>query len=380
MVSGLEQYVRAVGAALARGVESYGIPTSITGVPNKSVDNPTAPGDSGRTAAARVTNNAALQQQLARIAASDSKVAAALREAATGSAAGRAKLIAALRAANGDVTAIGPHTRTPPGRKALIDALSGRVGDGKTTITGSDGNNRTLAGRVTNTGYPTGSNSTPTMPSIPQMPQIQTPQVNSGQGSGFSAAPIRQLLSGDKGSVTKSSKRTTSASRTADSGQSRASDDKGDRRKKIPLSSVDFTRTKYPGGKAAYRGYILSALDHAGIKDPKARMNWLRGMEVVAQRESTKNNLAVNLVDVNAHGARQSDGHPKYATRGPFQFRPDTFAESHMPGTSRNIYNPVASAGAFINRALHVYNVDRDGSNLAERIQQANPRRAPKGY
>lgn len=50
------------------------------------------------------------------------------------------------------------------------------------------------------------------------------------------------------------------------------------------------------------------------------------------------------------------------------------------PGTSTNIHDLVAQACAFINYARGHYGVAADASNLADLIQQADPRRSPRGY
>ncbi len=40
----------------------------------------------------------------------------------------------------------------------------------------------------------------------------------------------------------------------------------------------------------------------------------------------------------------------------------------------------LAQAAAFVNYAMGRYNVSADGSDLAQKIQQADPRRSPRGY
>ncbi|GJN96767.1 hypothetical protein NJB1907f44_40590 [Mycobacterium marinum] len=95
-------------------------------------------------------------------------------------------------------------------------------------------------------------------------------------------------------------------------------------------------------------------------------------MDLVARRESGYNASAVNDWDANA-----SQGTP---SRGAWQFIAPTFAAYHQPGTSTNITNLVAQACAFINYAQGRYGVAADASNLADRIQQADPRRSPRGY
>ncbi|CAG7009968.1 DUF4226 domain-containing protein [Mycobacterium avium subsp. paratuberculosis] len=130
--------------------------------------------------------------------------------------------------------------------------------------------------------------------------------------------------------------------------------------------------TNQPGGRPAVLAAIRKALDIKGIHDPAARARWERGMDLVARRESNYNAGAVNDWDANA-----ARGTP---SKDAWQFIEPTFAAYHQRGTSRDIHNLVAQACAFINYAMGRYGVAADASNLADRIQQADPRRSPKGY
>lgn len=125
-------------------------------------------------------------------------------------------------------------------------------------------------------------------------------------------------------------------------------------------------------GRAVVLAAIRKALDIKGIHDPGARARWERGMDLVARRESNYNAHAVNDWDANA-----ARGTP---SKGAWQFIAPTFAAYHQPGTSRDIHNLAAQACAFINYAMGRYGVAADASNLADRIQQADPHRSPKGY
>lgn len=125
-------------------------------------------------------------------------------------------------------------------------------------------------------------------------------------------------------------------------------------------------------GRAAIAAAIRKALDIKGIHDPAARARWERGMDLVARRESNYDANAINNWDSNA-----ARGTP---SKGAWQFIAPTFAAYHQPGTSRDIHNLVAQACAFINYAMRRYGVAADASNLADRIQQADPHRSPKGY
>jgi SLT domain-containing protein len=54
---------------------------------------------------------------------------------------------------------------------------------------------------------------------------------------------------------------------------------------------------------------------------------------------------------------------------------PGTFVEHHQPGTSTNIYAPLADIAASMNPILGHYGVNRDGSHLHVKVQQTDPRR-----
>ncbi|WP_052681729.1 hypothetical protein [Saccharothrix sp. ST-888] len=152
---------------------------------------------------------------------------------------------------------------------------------------------------------------------------------------------------------------------------------------KIPVSDVTYGGAgTFKSGKAATEDYINQALDKMGITDPQARANWIRGMLTIASRESTYNapHSQVNTWDTNAHGARMADGAPAECSRGGWQCIPSTFAAYHQPGTSTDIYDPVANCAASMNYVMSRYHVSPDGSNLAAKVQQADPDRPAKGY
>lgn len=145
------------------------------------------------------------------------------------------------------------------------------------------------------------------------------------------------------------------------------------------LSALQLRRLHYArsrpaigGGRAAVLAAIRKALDIKGIHDPAARARWERGMDLVARRESNYTAGAINNWDSNA-----AKGTP---SRGVWQFTGPTFAAYHEPGTSPRIHDLLSQACAFINYARGHYGVAADASNLADRIQQADPRRAPRGY
>ncbi|WP_231102978.1 transglycosylase SLT domain-containing protein, partial [Mycobacterium avium] len=132
----------------------------------------------------------------------------------------------------------------------------------------------------------------------------------------------------------------------------------------IPLSEVSFEgKGVWASGRGAVRRYLEEALDRMGITDPRARANWMDGMTTIADHESGYRANAINLSDTNARGARQVDGGPLHATRGPWQMMPDTFARYHQPGTSNHIWDPVANACASMNYQMARYGVSHDGHN-----------------
>lgn len=154
-----------------------------------------------------------------------------------------------------------------------------------------------------------------------------------------------------------------------------------------PIDLKDVTYVKDPNvatGQEAARGYINQALDKMGITDPAARENWMNGYLTMSYRESTWNPNAINTYDSNAQASTYTvaDGEGNQDSRGLVQAIPTTFAGYHQSGTSNNIYDPVASVAASMNYVMNfpAYGVSRDGSDLAQIIQQANPNKGPKGY
>ena len=148
----------------------------------------------------------------------------------------------------------------------------------------------------------------------------------------------------------------------------------------IPVSDVEITEVSNPSGEDAVRGDIDNALNALCIHDAAARDNWTHGYLTLTNRESSFNPNAVNTYDSNATGPTAADGNPQNCSRGLAQCIPTTFAANHQPGTSNNIYDPVASIAASMNYVIKDYGVSRDGSDLAAKIQQADPTRGPGGY
>ena len=154
---------------------------------------------------------------------------------------------------------------------------------------------------------------------------------------------------------------------------------------KIDVGKVTYDKVNAGTSEADMRNYINQALDKKGITDPAARKRWTDGYLTLMQRESSYNANAVNAnavntSDSNANGAAVGDGNPANCSRGLAQCIPSTFAAYHEPGTSSNIYDPVANIAASMNYAQSRYGVSADGSNLASSIPQANPNNGPQGY
>lgn len=142
----------------------------------------------------------------------------------------------------------------------------------------------------------------------------------------------------------------------------------------IPVSEVSFEgKGVWAGGREAVGRYLEEALDRMGISDLRARAHWIAGMTTIAEHESGFRTDAINLIDTNAHGARQSDGGPQNSSRGVWQLVPGTFAHYHQPGTSNHIWDPVANACASINYQMARYGVAADGHNQRALVGQANP-------
>ncbi|MEU6584416.1 hypothetical protein [Nocardia sp. NPDC046763] len=122
---------------------------------------------------------------------------------------------------------------------------------------------------------------------------------------------------------------------------------------------------------------IGKALDYLGITDPVARENWTKGYLTLISRESDGDPDSVNDYDSNARAGTPSQGLT--------QTIPSVFLAYGPKGaTLADIKDPVANIIASMNYVMHdpghAYYVKMDGSNLAERVQQADPNRRSKGY
>lgn len=132
----------------------------------------------------------------------------------------------------------------------------------------------------------------------------------------------------------------------------------------IDVGQVEYNKTHGQLSQAETSAVIDSAMDKTGIEDPAARAKWKPVLEFMSHHESTNNPSSVNMSDSNAVGPTQSDGAPSQSSRGQWQTIPTTFAANHAAGTSNNIYDPEASAGAAINYIKSRYNVGPNGDGL----------------
>ena len=107
-------------------------------------------------------------------------------------------------------------------------------------------------------------------------------------------------------------------------------------------------------------GWIAQAIALTGVG-----ASWAGGLATIISRESGGNVYAQNNWDINA-----LRGDP---SRGLMQLIGGTFAAYHWPGTSDNIFDPVANIAAGINYILHRY-------GGIGNVQQANPSLPPMGY
>lgn len=164
---------------------------------------------------------------------------------------------------------------------------------------------------------------------------------------------------------------------------------------RIDPKQVTFHRCTAEG---TLEDWIAQASTAAGVQ---ASSYWVRGFRTAVARESAGNPNACNLWDSNA---RTPPGFSKVrdfgdgyrhdgrivrlngalthfqCSRGIVQCIPQTFALRHAPGTSVNIYDPVACIAAAMRYLRSRYGVAIDGSDLAKKVQQFDPNRHPHGY
>jgi SLT domain-containing protein len=131
----------------------------------------------------------------------------------------------------------------------------------------------------------------------------------------------------------------------------------------IALEKLPASALKLLGGLGGKIGHFFSNLFHGGpagagvqrwagtVLQALAMLHMPAGLLprilYQMQTESGGNPNAINLTDINAQRGDPS--------RGLMQTIGSTFAAYHVPGTSNNIYDPLANIAAAINYARHVY-------------------------
>lgn len=140
--------------------------------------------------------------------------------------------------------------------------------------------------------------------------------------------------------------------------------------------------TKHVGQPSTIGEAIDGALDALGITDPQARQRWQEGYQTLIERESSGRVHAIANGDSNAVGPMMSDGGHRGSSRGLAQVTPSTFDAFWVPGTSKDIFDPVANIAASMNYVISdpKYHVSPSGIDLAAKIAQANPRSRGGGY
>ncbi|KWX20448.1 hypothetical protein AFM11_30150 [Mycolicibacterium wolinskyi] len=252
------------------------------------------------------------------------------------------------------VAAIAPSTDTPAGKAQLVDHLQSQLDRAKALLKVSESRNIMLANLIRSASGGYGG-------AMPMGAGMGGPMGGGMPMGGMGGGGMPGL--GGAGLIPNLSAFTRTAASTRNRTSARSAAPAGlNLRNSVPSG---------PGAEA-FRAAVRQALDLKGITDPRARAYWENGMMVVADRESDFNNRAVNREDSNAQ-----NGDPSVGT---LQFIKSTFDAYHEPGTSSDRTDNVAQAAAFINYAMGRYSVSPDGSDLAAKIQQADPTRPPRGY
>ncbi|GAA2944516.1 hypothetical protein [Streptomyces enissocaesilis] len=146
----------------------------------------------------------------------------------------------------------------------------------------------------------------------------------------------------------------------------------------LPLPEVTHQDPGDDSGECAMRAYARRACEPTGMGPEYG----VPALVTIALRESACDHprRRVNTTDSNAHGPVMADGHPRNCSRGATRCIPPAFAAYHQEGIATTPYDVVARMCATINHVRARYGVDRSGSGFAERVQQADPGRPPRGY
>jgi SLT domain-containing protein len=357
--------VQQVGEVLGRGHSLFGNPgDSGQGSASGSVTRLTSAADqvrtnhtqmaplSGQFAANYSTFAGGAGPALDNLAGKDQALSTQLDEAARSDRTGRSSSGGVVNGASADTHGLAPFTGTPAGQKALLTALRNRVAQQQQVVQAYKQRSARMTAMLQSVRYGGGAGVGGGSPfSGAGGGGLGLPQMGSSRGGG--------LPKFDIGQIAKMANLTGQVQSRPFSG----------RHSGIKVAASDTPLTP---GAANMRAAINRALDIKGITDPRARRNWETGMMVVSARESGHNPAATNNWDSNA-----AKGTP---SAGAFQFIEPTFRSYHEPGTSPFLRDPVSQGAAFVNYAMGRYHVSADGSDLAQKIQQADPTRPPKGY
>ena len=347
-----------------------------------------APG-SGQGAEGQENSGWQISNKVAALADQDNTAQSELRSTLGCSDEHQGEMTAIIDQAVVDVQSMGLATNTPEGKRALITAIMQRLEETRGTAEAGTADAGTHA--ASTAANVAGYNDIGGVPRGPSplagfggaMPGMGGGMPGGGgmgggmPGMGGLSALGQPLsaLGGLASPATQTISKASASGRDSGGGSGRNVSSAG----RIPVKDVRFDREKFAVGREAYKRYVAEALDVMGITDPQARQRWAQGLMTAAARESSFNPLAINLTDSNAHGAAAADGYFGNSSRGGLQTIPTTFAAYHQPGTSTNIYDPVANISAAMNYVMGRYNVSRDGSDLAK-VAQFNPGSSGGGY
>jgi Transglycosylase SLT domain len=389
----LEIFVRASGAVMGLARDSFSLgQAGGSGSATGPLSTPTAAAVSGSGQAVSAFNNESgvMVGQLSALGEQDLAASSDLTSALAAAGAGHDQMQTVIAGAVGDINRLAAATTTPAGRQALLTALTARLEQTWQTLTNGNADASTRAASSTQTaaaysavGTTSGTVAAPTAATTAA--HSTSAASASTQNTAMSAATMaaaNQAVLSEATQLASLQQLPTTAQPTTTHAATLANSvtSKGKPASAIPISSLQYDRhTNVASGKTAATNYINQTLNLMGITDKTARSNWMNGLLVGMYRESTWLPWAVNDYDSNAVGPPVADGFPAGCSRGLMQTIPAVFAANHQPGTSDNVYDPIANTAAGMNYLISRYHVLRDGSNLGA-VNQFNPIDAPTGY
>ncbi|MFW0154365.1 transglycosylase SLT domain-containing protein (plasmid) [Mycobacterium sp. smrl_JER01] len=389
----VEAFVRSAGGVMGGVRDGFGASGGSALLPLPATPPPAPPAQapgSGDAAEGQENSGWQISNKVAALADQDNTAHSEVESAAGSSGLHQGEMTLIIDQAVADVQSMGLATNTPEGKRALITAIMQRLEETRGTAEAGTADAGThaastaanVAGYNDIGGVPRGPSPLAgfggAMPGMGGGMPGGMPGMGGGMPGMGGLSALGQPLSALSGLASPAGQTITKAAaseRASGSGSARNVSSAG----RISVKDVRFDREKFAVGREAYKRYVAEALDVMGITDPQARENWSRGLMTAAARESSFNPLAINLTDSNAHGAAAADGYFGNSSRGGLQTIPTTFAANHQPGTSTNIYDPVANISAAMNYVMGRYNVSRDGSDLTK-VAQFNPGSAGGGY